>query len=109
MAYWQFDLTFTNLGALPEGSAVILVRTFSSTGFEAVHFRALPESESLTVSASTAEPGGTIIGNYPPFELIASDQVWFVVMLASSANTVPNLYSIGPYTVGDIGTEVPSP
>ena len=87
----------------------MLVRTLTSVGSEAIHFGMLPESGDFTVSASTAEPGGIILGAFPPFELAASDQVWFTVMLADGSNTMTNLYSIGPYTVGDIGTEVPAP
>jgi len=106
MAYWEFDLTFTNLGALPEGSLVLVVRAMSSTGFEAVRFEMLSGSESLTLIPSTADPGGTILGDLPTFELDASDEVWFTVMLSNGSNTMTNLYSIGPYTVGDVGTEV---
>lgn len=109
MAYWQFDLTFTNLGALPAGSSGVLVNTLSSTGSDALHFGILSGPGDLTIGASTAAPGGSALGPFPAFELSASDQVWFTVMLADGSNTMTNLHSIGPYTVGDVGTEVPAP
>lgn len=85
---------------------MIIIKTLAATGFEAVGMGMISGPGDITVSASTAEPGSTPDGSFPTFELIASDQVWFSVLLIDDTNKMTALYSIGPYTVGDIGTEV---
>ena|SRR5690554_3584498 len=111
MAYWQFDLTFTNLGALPEEAhAIAIYGLFSIQGSSNISTGNLvPATGDLVLTANTAEPD---YGS--PFEVAPETKVWFevTVMDGTEPPNPPELlavYLIGPYTVGDIGTEVPAP
>ena len=109
MAYWQFDLTFTNLGALPAGAHSIDVYAIISGPPRPGGLAAtadMPATGDLVLTTSTAAPAG---GN--PFELPPEAKVWFEVAVLSESPLPETLdvYLLGPYTVGDIGTEVPAP
>lgn len=113
MAYYQFDLTFTNLGALPASTYDWGVRFFFSDSTETVtrYFEGpFPASQAITVDTRNAEPDSP---NPPPaFELSASAYMWVEMqayrMEGGDFFTVL-LHTLGPYTVGDVGTEVPPP
>lgn len=109
MAYYQFDFTFVNLTALPAGASLMeLYLVFSPAQYDS-WYGVIPGSGDLTITTDTSAPD---YGD--PFELDATDKVWIEVSVLSDL-TPPNqpdvlgLYLIGPYNVGDIGTEVPAP
>ena len=58
MAYWQFDMTFTNLGALPAGAGAILADAiFSIPGVGELSPGAeVPATGDLYFTTSTAAP-----------------------------------------------------
>src|SRR5690554_549592 len=102
MAYYQFDLTFVNLGALPEDADSIRVAAIT---FDAVSFQSIPASGDLTITLDT-------LGD-PPFipaeDLDPSDLVWFEVLVYSGGSVVVGAYMLGPYAAGDEGTEISGP
>lgn len=109
MAYYQFDCTFVNLAALPTGASGISVYMIFSVPEGASGYGAIPVSGDLTISIDTSAPE---FGD--AFELAATDQVWLEVTVPGEpvAPDPPNnlaAYMLGPYLVGDIGTEVPAP
>lgn len=108
MAYWQFDLTFVNLGALPEGAHAIdfFLQSSRPVGGSLGAAGDIPATGNLDLTASTTAPD---YGS--PFELSSEDKAWFAVTVLDSAYPPETLasYLLGPYTVGDVGTEVPAP
>lgn len=109
MAYWQFDLKFVNLAALPAGAYSLGVYAMFSTGDERWFEADVPATGDLSVTLSTAAPPYN-----SPFELSSEDKAWFqVTVLTEFVFPGPqeylSIYQLGPYTVGDIGTEVPAP
>lgn len=111
MAYWQFDLTFVNLAALPAGAhSIVVYAMISVSSSGGLSFGAdVPATGNLDFTTSTAAPE---YGN--PFELPPEAKVWFEVSVMNDV-APPNppetlgIYLLGPYTVGEIGTEVPAP
>lgn len=103
MAYWQFDLTFVNLEALPAGADNLTVQGIFASPYDYVGVGlAVSPPGSLTASMNTIDDV------YDPFELAPSEKVWFMVDVEASGQRVLSTL-LGPYTVGDIGTEVPAP
>jgi len=106
MAYWQFDLTFTNLGALPAGAGAIGIYTILSGPPWPGNLSSgapLPATGDLDFTLSTLSPS---YGD--PFELPPETKVWFEVTVlteAASQGETLDAYLIGPYTVGEVGTE----
>lgn len=111
MAYYQFDLNLINLAALPSGANSYSVRLIFSGSNEspARYFdEPFPASQSITVDTRDAEPGSSFPP--PPFELSATDDMWVdieAVNINGSDYLAQMKYTLGPYTVGDVGTEVP--
>ncbi|WP_138436326.1 hypothetical protein [Marinobacter shengliensis] len=106
MAYYQFDLTFVNLAALPAGASLIDVGANFSDLSSLTGYEMIQGSGDLTVTLDTSQPQ---FGN--PYEVDAGESIWFTVSVV--AGTPPSefvaIYTIGPYLVGDVGTEVPAP
>ena len=113
MAYWTFDFSLINLGDLPAGVDVVTVNVWFSEFAESA-FRVilppLPTSKTFTIDTRDPEPDS---GNPPPpFEVSASSKFWIVIelILDGYGDALPaGFYSLGPYTVGVEGTEVPPP
>lgn len=105
MAHYQFDFTFVNLAALPAGAYHIGLNLFFENYEYDYGYGLIPASGDLTITTTTAAP------DYgPPFELSATDKVWAqVAVTTDQPKKYLGVYVIGPYEVGDIGTEVPAP
>lgn len=111
MAYYQFDLKFVNLGALPAGAGEIYASALFSDGDASVigEVGIVPASGDLTITIDTSAPS---FGS--AFELASTDKVWFSIEVSTEYTGPGTLeylssYTIGPYTVGAVGVEVPAP
>jgi|SRR5690554_4196130 len=99
MAYWQFDLTFVNLGALPAGSEVLAIQAVFENS---QHF--ITGQSAFSPPGSVSVPMSTTNGQNGSFELDYSAKVWFMVTVIAN-NQRALATTLGPSTVGDIGTE----
>lgn len=103
MADWQIDLTFVNLGAMPE-IKTLYFSVEASNGWGETPYMAPDENGQIAASV-------TLSG------AVATEKCWVIVHafsgpLPEGPGEFPDrtgIWVLGPYTVGDIGTEVPAP
>lgn len=113
MAYYRFEIK-VDAGAHPDANVLIGEGVISNgqkaelnadPGFGPGTADGLGGYSVLNIST---EPGIQV--GYDGADLSGSEEIWFrLVEVDAATSTIRKVYLIGPYTVGDIGTEVPAP
>lgn len=108
MAYYQFDLTIINfsayLMATPNFYDLKVTARFSGSDLYDNAAYSGGAGDFIYFTSNTSSPS-----TFAPFELSASDKVWFDLESEDENGLLIEAWRVGPYTVGDVGTEVPAP